>query len=220
MAMKKLNNRQVRKQLRWAGTVTTHDAAAVKKLALSEQEKQTFWYSNTDFNAFAQQNCDLVEYARSAAPENDDEWSQLEYGLNKHGHSMRGLERLPGMPHSQERERKRELAIYGVIEASMDVYRGDYAKIAMIARRLSDFAVKTALDTGALDELALVIFPEEKTHANASTTGKAAEEVTTSPEQRPSALSFVSKKHRRRGSLGQDLMKTIKRFPRRMSLQT
>merc|ERR1712071_293289 len=111
----------------------------------------------------------------------------------------------------QEREMKRELAIYGVIEA-MDVYRGDYAKIAMIARRLSDFAVKIAIDAAALDEHALEIFPEEKSASSTDTTREV--------DSASRSLPMVSKKHRRRGSLGQDLMKTIKRFPRRMSLQS
>eukprot|EP00816_Leptocylindrus_hargravesii_P012463 CAMPEP_0196813250 /NCGR_PEP_ID=MMETSP1362-20130617/35118_1 /TAXON_ID=163516 /ORGANISM="Leptocylindrus danicus, Strain CCMP1856" /LENGTH=210 /DNA_ID=CAMNT_0042189363 /DNA_START=73 /DNA_END=702 /DNA_ORIENTATION=- len=154
-----------RKQLRFASAVTTNDAATPTKQSLTAEEKEQLWYNSRHYNAFAQHSKDLVRYAVASNVEDyDDEsdyWAQMEYALNMHGHSVRGLEKVPGMPLAEKRDEKRELAIYGVLEALKN-YKGDDAQIGMIASRLSSFSVKVALEAGDNDEVATICFPTDK----------------------------------------------------------
>lgn len=193
-------NKQARKQLRFASTVTTNDAATPTKQSLTAEEKDSMWYTSRHYNAFAQHSKDLVRYAVASQPDNyfdghddndnesssisssntnsndDSYWVQMEYALNMHGHSVRGLEKVPGMPLAEKRDEKRELAIYGVLEA-MKNYRGDDAQIGMIASRFSSFSVKVALEAGDNDEVATICFPSDKEVRACSNNGSAAEDV-------------------------------------------
>merc|ERR1712137_914335 len=124
---------------------------------------------------------------KSASPQSSSDWAQVEYALNMHGHSIRGLEKVPGMPLAQKRDQKREPAIFGVMEA-MNVYKGDYSQIAMIAKRLSSFSVSVALEDASLDEVAMVCFPtdeEVQRAAEVAAESTITEEIKTSGDNRP-----------------------------------
>lgn len=154
-------NKSTKKQLRWANGVTTNDAATECKQALTAETKHTTWYNSFDFKAFSSYNRDLVQYAQSTAPQTGDDWEELEYYMNMHGHSLRGIERINGMPMSEKRHEKKELAIYGVMEA-LKMYQGDDEQIAMIANRLSSYSVKVALQKADIDEVAVIRFPADE----------------------------------------------------------
>lgn len=220
--------KQNKKQIRWANDICTNDTNAatttVQKQALScsERTKESLWYSTSDFKAFARYNTDLVHYAKSALPQHncsssfdEDSWNQLEYALNVHGHSLRGLEKVPGMPLAQKRDQKRERAIFGVMEA-MNVYRGDHEQISMIAKRLSSFAVDIALEDADRDELAIICFPmdeEVQRAAEATSTSSAAGSSSSKISRDDNKVeNRPAKKTRRvsKGSIKKDLMNALR----------
>ena len=166
---KSSSKNNVRKQLRFASTVSTNDAASITRAALAQEAtlypetggKSQFWYSKSDFESCARYNKDLVAYASSAGPQTAADWGHIEYALNIHGHSLRGCEKInKAMPGADKRDEKKEMAIYGVLEA-ISAYKGDDEQIARISQRLSNHAVKYALELGELDELAPICFPAE-----------------------------------------------------------
>eukprot|EP00814_Leptocylindrus_danicus_P011800 CAMPEP_0116015598 /NCGR_PEP_ID=MMETSP0321-20121206/6943_1 /TAXON_ID=163516 /ORGANISM="Leptocylindrus danicus var. danicus, Strain B650" /LENGTH=210 /DNA_ID=CAMNT_0003485421 /DNA_START=42 /DNA_END=671 /DNA_ORIENTATION=+ len=184
--------KSTKKQLRWADTVTTNDAATERKQALTAEMKCTTWYNSSDFKAFSSHNKDLVQYAQSAAPQTSEDWEELEYYLNMHGHSLRGIERINGMPMSEKRHEKKELAIYGVMEA-LKMYQGDDEQISMIANRLSSYSVKVALEKADIDEVALIRFPADELLVQAT---PRANESTSTNEDKKNISSASSRKSR------------------------
>ena len=152
------NARNIKKQLRFSSTIVTNDAATPKKQALSDEVKHASWYNSSDYNSFHRVNKDLAKYAKLISKQHGGDFVDLEHALNLQGHSLRGLERLRGMPMADKRHEKKELAIYGVIEA-LKMYKGDYDQISMIAERLSSFSRKTAAEAADLDEVAVIYFP-------------------------------------------------------------
>lgn len=156
-----VTNMKIKKQLRFSSTIKTNDAATPKKQALSEEAKHASWYNSSDYNAFHRTNKDLAKYVKLLSKEQGGDFLELEHALNIQGHSLRGLERIRGMPMSERRKEKKELAIYGVIEA-LKMYKGDHEQISMIAERLSSFSRKTAAEAADFDELALIYFPSSE----------------------------------------------------------
>jgi len=217
----------VRKQLRFVSTVSTNDAASITRAALAQEAtltpdggRERFWYTSSNFESFSRYNKDLVAYAKSAGPVTEKDWTQLEYALNIHGHSLRGCEKISSMPGRKKRDEKKEMAIYGVLEA-LKVYKGDDEQVARIAQRLSTYSIKCALELGDLDELAFICFPAEHEMRDQPTqTGSAKEqhasdtEDETDDEQEGEYDNYgrAVKKTRRRskGSMRKDLLNALK----------
>ena len=212
------NKKNARKQVRFSETVSTNDAAAVTKKVLAQEAmlystvnqkagKEMFWNSSSDFDDFSRYNKDLVAYAKSAGPVTEKDWTQLEYALNIHGHSLRGLERIQGMPGSSKRDDKKEMAIYGVLEA-LKVYAGDDNQISMIAKRLSSYSVKKALELGDLDELAVICFPAE--HEMLDRVSKEEEYDEFDDEVDETGRPIKKTRRRSKGSMRKDILNALK----------
>ena len=218
----------VRKQIRFASTVSTNDAASVTRACLAQEAtltpdggRERFWYTSTDFDRFSRYNKDLVAYATAAGPISDKDWTQLEYALNIHGHSLRGCEKISSMPGRNKRDDKKDMAIYGVLEA-LKVYKGDDEQVARIAQRLSTYSVKCALELGDLDELAVICFPAEHelrdnrvqnvNKAQQSPNASDTEDETDDDDDEYDNYGRAVKKTRRRskGSIRKDLLNALK----------
>ena len=173
------------------------------------------WYSQNEFEEFLQYNQDLVTYALQTGPQRERDWVKLEHALNMHGHSLRGLERNPGMPQATLRDEKHEMAVYGLIEACK-MYKNDIRQISMVYGKLTAYSKQVALLAGEDDLIAVERCPDSKK-------GKQNRRLSHGTKEGVNTLTSSNNEggtKARRGSLAQEIVKSIKRMPRRLSLKS
>lgn len=173
------------------------------------------WYSQNEFEEFVRYNNDLVTYALQTGPQRERDWVKLEHALNRHEHSLRGLERNPGMPQATLRNEKHEMAILGLLEACK-IYKHDFGQIAMVYGKLTLYSKQIALLAGEDDTIAALRCPNSNRNSHSRRLSNGTKE-----KVKLAAGAIKEKANKtRRGSLGQEIVKSIKRFPRRLSLKS
>lgn len=117
------------------------------------------WYMQYEMNEFVRYNADLVSYALQSNPQTQRDWDKLERAMNHHGHSLRGLERYPGMPDAKIREEKREVSVIGLLEAvemySWQTRHGCEDQISKLYSRLTSYSMTIAKTMAERDALAV-----------------------------------------------------------------
>mmetsp|Transcript_18329 Transcript_18329/g.23767 ORF Transcript_18329/g.23767 Transcript_18329/m.23767 type:complete len:236 (+) Transcript_18329:71-778(+) len=203
------NKTRTNKRVHWSNSmdeIHMTDGHSCPLVGLSPSEQNKYWYNQDDFDSIVKYNKELVEYAtQSVAPKTEEDWSEFEYELNRHGHSLRGLESYEGMPHAEMRCRKRERAKYGLFE-SIQLFGGDEEKVAMAYSQISQYSLSVALEAGKMDALFVLRYASKLSHTHSQ-----------NHDFRNVRLPSRNKQ-RRRKSLPGEIVKTIRRMPRRLSL--